>query len=378
MIGCGLTLLCLSSCQLTPQQAMRVLSSQDPSAAVESLAKQRLSSYQQNPQLLLNDMRQLQQAMQQLQQVVDGIWGKQQTPVATPKRYVKYTQDYHARAEVDFEQGRLRIETIALKQPRQALKQAIVTTLLTSQNLTAVDIFTDADPNASGPPFLLGQVRDHDGVVVQYRWRAERFAEYLISQQLQQYRQHGKAVYRVDIALVADHQHLREKQYSGAVLTAARRYQIEPALIYAIIETESSFNPYAVSHANAYGLMQVVPSTAGRDVFQRIKKRNDQPTPQQLFEPATNIDIGTAYLHVLDRQYLVSIEHPKSREYAMVSAYNGGAGNVFKTFAGNRAAAVAAINRMMPADVYQRLSANHPLSESRRYLYKVMNNKQRY
>nr|MDC2856044.1 transglycosylase SLT domain-containing protein [Ningiella sp. W23] len=38
------------------------------------------------------------------------------------------------------------------------------------------------------------------------------------------------------------------------------------------METESSFNPHAVSSSNAYGLMQVIPATAGRDVYQKIKK----------------------------------------------------------------------------------------------------------
>ena len=71
------------------------------------------------------------------------------------------------------------------------------------------------------------------------------------------------------------------------LIAAARRYNLEPELIYAIIETESSFNPYAVSHANAYGLMQVVASTAGRDVFERVRKIPGQPTSQQLFDPAS-------------------------------------------------------------------------------------------
>jgi membrane-bound lytic murein transglycosylase C len=100
--------------------------------------------------------------------------------------------------------------------------------------------------------------------------------------------------------MVEQHQHLREEKYSQHVLASAKRYQISPQLIYGIIATESSFNPFAVSSANAYGLMQVVPSTAGADVYQRIKNKNGAPSKQQLFDPAFNIDIGSAYLHILN------------------------------------------------------------------------------
>ena len=69
-----------------------------------------------------------------------------------------------------------------------------------------------------------------------------------------------------------NHQRLRELEYADEVLRTAGRYRLSPTLVYAVIEVESAFNPYAVSPANAYGLMQVVPATAGRDVFERIKK----------------------------------------------------------------------------------------------------------
>ncbi|WP_438886886.1 transglycosylase SLT domain-containing protein, partial [Bacillus cereus group sp. Bce002] len=49
-----------------------------------------------------------------------------------------------------------------------------------------------------------------------------------------------------------------------------------------MIKTESSFKPYALSWANAYGLMQVVPKTAGRDVFNLVKNKPGEPTPEYL------------------------------------------------------------------------------------------------
>ena len=143
------------------------------------------------------------------------------------------------------------------------------------------------------------------------------------------------------------------------------------SLIYAVIKTESSFNPYAVSHANAYGLMQVIPATAGRDVYVRVKGKNGQPTREELFNPAYNIDVGTAYLHLLQTVYLADIEDPRSRRYAVISAYNGGAGGVLNTFSSDRKAAPGRINQLSPEAVYQVLTEQHPKEEARRYLYKV-------
>ena len=81
------------------------------------------------------------------------------------------------------------------------------------------------------------------------------------------------------------------------------------------MRTESSFNPYAISHANAYGLMQIIPSTAGKDVFDRVKNKPGQPSRDYLFQPHQNIDVGTAYLSLLDTHYLSRIRDPLTRKY---------------------------------------------------------------
>ncbi|MCE0558583.1 MULTISPECIES: membrane-bound lytic murein transglycosylase MltC [unclassified Motilimonas] len=339
---------------------------------LEQFLAQRQDYYQKNPQSADKDVEGFESLVNHFADRVYVTWGQSDSIFASSKHYVKYTDNYQSRAQIDFDNGVITIETIAKDQPNEHLHQAIVATLLTPDDPASVDIFSAKEVDAvGGKPFLYGQVEDHEGQPIQWGWRANRFADYLLSTQVvREYRQVGE-VWSVSFDLVRDHQALREYKYAQLVKKYSQKYDIDESLIYAVMKTESSFNPYAVSHANAYGLMQVVPSTAGRDVFEKIKLRDGEPSRQYLFDPENNIDIGTAYLHILKTRYLKEITDPESLRFAIISAYNGGAGNVLKTFHSDRKQAPNVINSRSSAQVYQSLTNDHPSAESRRYLYKV-------
>ncbi len=263
------------------------------------------------------------------------------------------------------------VETIAPDSQEEYLKKAIVTTLLTPDDPRQVDLYSDTTPESKGKPFLYEQVLDHDGKPIAWPWRANRYAEYLLKNKLTKVKLDQHNGLRVEFPLVATHQQLRAYKYAPLVQKYSNKYQVTESLIYAVIKTESSFNPFAISHAPAYGLMQIVPSTAGRDVFDKIKQRPGQPSPQYLYDPENNIDTGAAYLKILRGRYLIKIKDHNSLRYSVISAYNGGAGNVFKTFSSDRNRAVEKINQLSSSQVYQQLTNKHPSQESRRYLYKV-------
>ena len=167
-------------------------------------------------------------------------------------------------------------------------------------------------------------------------------------------------------------------RYKPLVVKNADEFQLEPSLIFAIMETESAFNPYAVSRAPAFGLMQLVPTTGGRDAYRLVERRDGIPSQDELFTPARNIRLGSAYLHILNTRYLAGIRHPTSRLYCVISAYNGGAGNVLNTFSRDRREAVRIINGMSPSQVKTHLLNRHPRAESRRYLAKVLQKRPKY
>jgi transglycosylase-like protein with SLT domain len=93
------------------------------------------------------------------------------------------------------------------------------------------------------------------------------------------------------------------------VREAAERHKVDPALVRAVIETESNWNPAARSHKGAVGLMQLIPTTAMRFGV------NDVYSPRQ------NVDAGVKYLKTLLERYRGNLD-------LALAAYNAGEGAV--------------------------------------------------
>ncbi len=306
-----------------------------------------------------------------------SFWGEEFVAPSS-QSYVKYLDDYASRAQIDFNLGNIRVETQKQGDYRQVLAHAITSTLLTPADPNQVDIYTAQDVGLTGQPFLLNKVEDHEGKAIAYRWRAEKYAQYLLQHKLKSGWVNGHKTYWVDVPLVKQFKQISAQQYLPHVKRSARQYALNEALVFAIIETESSFNPFAVSRSHAYGLMQVMPNTAGRDYFQRIKKRDIRPTRQYLFNAANNIEVGSGYLSILRDTYLRGIDNSLSQEYCMIAAYNGGAGQLLRSFHRDRKKALARINSMTSQQVYHYIVRHHPKRESRNYLKKVIKFKKKY
>lgn len=167
-----------------------------------------------------------------------------------------------------------------------------------------------------------------------------------------------------------------EKGHDGIYLDLVKkysdRYYISESLILSIMETESNFNKYAKSNIPAIGLMQIVPGSAGKDIL------GWRPTHSYLYNPNNNIKVGTKYLNKIYYKYLKGIKNPKSKEYLTIAAYNTGVGNVLRSFSRNKSAAFRKINSKSSQDIYSYLLRKLPYKETREYLLKVTQRKNKY
>lgn len=106
--------------------------------------------------------------------------------------------------------------------------------------------------------------------------------------------------------------------FEDTVNQAVEEYQVDKALVYAVIRTESGFNHQAESSIGARGLMQITEDTF--DWAQYRKNSDEKLTYDQMFEPHNNIDFGVLILSLL-------IEEFETEETAL-AAYHAGWGNV--------------------------------------------------
>jgi len=114
-------------------------------------------------------------------------------------------------------------------------------------------------------------------------------------------------------------------RWQSLILTNAEKYQVDPELLAIIITIESGGNPQAVSQVGAQGLMQIMPGTAG-DIAKKYLK--EPRTDYDIYDPATNIEFGAAYLSYLRDRFGTAGQSPTWDETVelVAAGYNGGPG----------------------------------------------------
>ncbi len=105
---------------------------------------------------------------------------------------------------------------------------------------------------------------------------------------------------------------LYPKKYSDYVNFYSKEYNIDSALVYAVIKAESDFDKNAKSKSGAIGLMQIIPRTA-KWIAEELGENFDE---NNLFKPETNVRYGCYYLNYLSNKF--------DNINAVICAYNAG------------------------------------------------------
>ena len=276
---------------------------------------------------------------------------------------------------IQFSHGQVALITQQGKMPLERLRATAYGTQVGSTLDLHTDMFSAYEPEQETMPLLYGEAVDETNTPLRWKNAVDVYADNTVLECPRSQNPFAEGVARLmgkirpGSAPLAMGSH---KPFQRFIEVYAAKYRLSPALILAIMHTESNFSPAALSASNAMGLMQVVPETAGEEAHNYLTGTRAIPNAQTLFNPESNIRYGATYLYLLDRFHFGRIVNPVSRQLCVIAAYNGGPGAVHRVFDQERDVATAKINSLSSDAVYDALTGRMPSAESRLYVDKVL------
>jgi membrane-bound lytic murein transglycosylase C len=252
------------------------------------------------------------------------------------KEWVDYGKKGDARSKVDFERGKVEVEVLVPVKDKAKVKE------LAEKKIAEQTRKVLSEKDTAKTEILKDQVRSAEGAPVTPKSADEyvkkELAPKMIVEEKPVVAEDGvpRLKVKVEIPLVENHMTIRAKRYKPQVDAAASRYGLEPALLFAVIQTESEFNPRARSQAPAFGLMQLMPKTAAREAFQFLHHEDKLVSPEYLYDPENNILLGATYLHLLRSRHYGKIRSKDNQQTLMIAAYNCGPGCVGRSVTAGR------------------------------------------
>ena len=257
----------------------------------------------------------------QLKAEVEEKW--QEFVHSTKKDWVDYDRDRDTRSRVDFKHGDVIFETVIPEDDSQSRRKALENIKKQVKN-----IFAKKDIGKKG--VLDDQILDDQGNKVDHRNQEKFIKKEILPKIKPDHKSYiskdglKRRKYRVKFNLVPNHIRIRAEKYLPTVRKNAKRFKLKPQLVFAIIHTESYFNPMAVSSCNAIGMMQIIPEYAGREAYIKLYGDDTVPTWKYLFLPENNIRLGSAYLSILRYRHFRDIHGEVKNRYVSICGYNWG------------------------------------------------------
>ncbi|MBE0650039.1 MAG: DUF3393 domain-containing protein [Bacteroidales bacterium] len=329
--------------------------------------------------------KQEQEGIEKLRKEIEAYWGQNGFVTSTNKDWVEYSTDKQSRSDVDFKNGKATVQVLLSEKEasnpklvRKKLEDAVEKLALTKGKTR--DFSTPAErPKAlESVPVLKGQLQTKEGKVVNASNVKQYAKEEVTPGVIQKEIVKGtdgvqRTKFTINLNLAPDYIKIRAAIYQTDIAKYAHARKLPSDLLFAVIHTESFFNPKATSSAPAFGLMQLVPSSGALDAYRFLYNRGRLITANFLFNPDNNIKLGSAYLQLLMSRYFSRVKDPDSRILCAVAAYNTGPGNVARAFTGSTdpGQAIPYINKMTYHELYKFLSRHLPYEETRNYIAKV-------
>ncbi len=307
-------------------------------------------------------------------------WGEGNVAESTQKDWVEYSDNGNSRSIVDFENGEATVEVVTApgkNVSKKELEKTVKILILNKGKTKDYDSSVEKAEPLSEEPVLQGLVETPSGETVDENNVNESVKE-IVENAVVEVKTvkdpDGKEhqITSVSFGLIPDHIRVRAEKFADQVGKYCGQFKVEPSLAYAVIQTESSFNPKAKSYVPAYGLMQIVPASAGADCAQSLKKNFSKPTANYLYDPDNNIEMGVHYISLLRKRYFKDVTDKKKQDLCIIASYNTGAGNLARALRGdtNIKKAIPQINGMTYDELFDYLK-KHLHKETQNYIVKV-------
>ncbi|NOR46046.1 MAG: DUF3393 domain-containing protein [Candidatus Delongbacteria bacterium] len=332
---------------------------------------------------------------------VRGQWGEYTG--STPKAWAEYSNDLKALSVVDFENNYIEISTIVDTDNRtksEAQIQKRFEEMLaakeegSNRKLLTGQIKFEQKANFIKPTkkkIIVDRPKDKKVYKAVTQENQKKFVKETVKKKLKKeviIGDDGRArtKYTVTLEMVPNSIQIRAKKYMDLIQKYSKKYDLDPALVMALIHTESAFNPKAFSRRPdgtpmACGLMQIIPSQAGRDAHKALFGKDKIVKPEYLFDPEKNLAMGTWYIRWLTKWWnrIEKKKHGKAssvikNEYFTISSYNQGIGTIL-----NKAYKPRRLNEKSDSETYSILTTDRAIpQEGRHYLERVNRRKKLY
>ena len=274
------------------------------------------------------------------------------------KVWVDYAADLNSLGRVDFETGELKVEALIPVDTSANMAQHAVNeklqALLQKEDASGKPILEDLLPSEKNRDVADNKVIFSATDVIVGTDGVER-------QKVE-----------VTLQLVPDHVQKLAKRYLPIVIKESKKHGVEPALVLAVIHSESYFNPMARSHVPAFGLMQIVPRFAGKEAYQNLYGEEKLPSPGYLYHPGNNIELGVTYLDLLQHKYFPNISDLDEQRYVVICSYNWGPSAMAK-----RLLPKVSLEQLSTKESYTHILARLP-KETHDYLKRVEERRKKY
>ncbi len=300
-----------------------------------------------------------------------------------PKSWAEYGKDLNSLSIVDYGKNKIKLEAISMN--RSPKKARIEAKKLFKKRFKKIIKQKDKSTKTK---ILEDHLKIKDEPVTEEN--SDQFIEEQIEKNLKEevvVGKDGKArtKYVLTLDMVPNSIQIRAKKYFEKVKKYSKEYNLDPALILALIHTESAFNPKAFSRRPdgtpmACGLMQIIPTQAGRDAHKALWGKDKIVKPEFLYDADNNLKMGTWYFNSLikfwkrqDKRKNVKSDKDKL-EYYSISSYNQGMGTIRK-----KAYYKHKLYEKSADETYRVLNTEKSISkEGRDYIEKVVKRKKLY